>query len=181
MDQKRTIAEIDADIAQIKNELADVRGTETEVYSRIVGYYRSVRNWNKGKREEYNHRKQFVYESGCAPCASEGPSFVVRTPEDIPAVKSEKSAPVSGRLTYEFFGKSTCPNCPPVKKYLEALSLEGNYINVDTEEGLNKAAELGVMAAPTVILFDENGEEAGRAYSVSELSAILSPAAEHVA
>ena len=59
--------------------------------------------------------------------------------------------------------------------------MEGNYINVDTEEGLNKAAELGVMAAPTVILFDENGEEAGRAYSVSELSAILSPAAEHVA
>ena len=37
MDHKRTIAEIDADIAQIQKELADVRGTETEVYSRIVG------------------------------------------------------------------------------------------------------------------------------------------------
>lgn len=180
MDQKRTIAEIDADIAQIQKELTDVRGTETEVYSRIVGYYRSVRNWNKGKREEYNHRKQFVYESGCARAQARVRLCRTQT-RRYSRRKSEKSAPVSGRFTYEFFGKSTCPNCPPVKKYLEALSLEGNYINVDTEEGLNKAAELGVMAAPTVILFDENGEEAGRAYSVSELSAILNPAAEHVA
>ncbi|MBN2880956.1 ribonucleoside triphosphate reductase [Candidatus Woesearchaeota archaeon] len=33
--------------------------TDTEVYSRIVGYYRPVGNWNKGKREEYNHRVHF--------------------------------------------------------------------------------------------------------------------------
>jgi len=34
-------------------------GSETEVYSRIVGYYRPVGNWNKGKREEYFMRKTF--------------------------------------------------------------------------------------------------------------------------
>ena len=50
----RTVAEIDADIANAKAELQDVHGTTTEVYARIVGYYRSVRNWNRGKREEYN-------------------------------------------------------------------------------------------------------------------------------
>jgi anaerobic ribonucleoside-triphosphate reductase len=32
-------------------------GEETEVWSRIVGYYRPVKNWNKGKREEYNNRQ----------------------------------------------------------------------------------------------------------------------------
>lgn len=34
-------------------------GAETEVYSRVVGYYRPVANWNKGKKEEYKHRKFF--------------------------------------------------------------------------------------------------------------------------
>ena len=32
---------------------------DTEVYSRIVGYYRPIQNWNKGKREEFKFRKEF--------------------------------------------------------------------------------------------------------------------------
>ncbi|NLE01436.1 MAG: ribonucleoside triphosphate reductase, partial [Fibrobacter sp.] len=32
---------------------------ETEVYSRIVGYYRPVQNWNAGKKSEFKHRKLF--------------------------------------------------------------------------------------------------------------------------
>jgi len=31
----------------------------TEVYSRIVGYYRPVQNWNEGKREEFRQRKEY--------------------------------------------------------------------------------------------------------------------------
>lgn len=34
-------------------------GAETEVYSRVVGYHRPVKNWNKGKREEFRDRKEF--------------------------------------------------------------------------------------------------------------------------
>ncbi len=56
----RKVAEIDADIAKVKAEMENVHGTTTEVYARIVGYYRSVRNWNPGKREEYAQRKLFV-------------------------------------------------------------------------------------------------------------------------
>lgn len=56
---KRTLAEIDAEIAATKEALNNVHGTETEVYARIVGYYRAVRNWNKGKRDEFDHRKMF--------------------------------------------------------------------------------------------------------------------------
>ena len=33
-----------------------------EVYSRVVGYYRPVTNWNIGKREEFKDRKEFVIE-----------------------------------------------------------------------------------------------------------------------
>ena len=35
-------------------------GHATEVYSRVVGYYRPVQNWNKGKKEEYAQRKKYV-------------------------------------------------------------------------------------------------------------------------
>ena len=29
---------------------------QTEVYARVVGYYRPVKHWNLGKREEFNAR-----------------------------------------------------------------------------------------------------------------------------
>jgi len=33
-----------------------------EVWSRIVGYYRPVQNWNVGKRQEFKERKIFQTE-----------------------------------------------------------------------------------------------------------------------
>ncbi len=36
-----------------------VCGKETEVYSRITGYYRPVQNWNNGKKEEFKDRKEY--------------------------------------------------------------------------------------------------------------------------
>ena len=33
---------------------------KTEVYSRVVGYIRPVRQWNNGKKMEYGDRKEFV-------------------------------------------------------------------------------------------------------------------------
>ncbi len=34
-----------------------IKAIRTEVYSRIVGYYRPVQNWNEGKREEFSQRE----------------------------------------------------------------------------------------------------------------------------
>ncbi|MFW5991312.1 MAG: ribonucleoside triphosphate reductase [Candidatus Nanoarchaeia archaeon] len=39
-------------------------GKEAEVFSRIVGYYRPVQNWNKGKKEEYKQRMEFSESKG---------------------------------------------------------------------------------------------------------------------
>lgn len=36
-----------------------VCGKETEVYSRITGYYRPVKNWNDGKSQEFLDRKEY--------------------------------------------------------------------------------------------------------------------------
>lgn len=35
-------------------------GAETEVYSRITGYYRPLKNWNEGKAQEYADRTEYV-------------------------------------------------------------------------------------------------------------------------
>jgi ribonucleoside-triphosphate reductase len=44
-------------------------GKETEVYSRIVGYYRPIKNWNEGKKAEFDKRKTYDRSSGF-PCFS---------------------------------------------------------------------------------------------------------------
>jgi len=39
----------------------------TEVYSRVVGYYRPIQNWNKGKAEEFLERNLIDPESATMP------------------------------------------------------------------------------------------------------------------
>lgn len=41
-----------------------VRVIETEVYSRVVGYFRPVQNWNKGKQQEFSDRKVLRLKEG---------------------------------------------------------------------------------------------------------------------
>jgi ribonucleoside-triphosphate reductase (formate) len=118
-------------------------GRETEVYSRIVGYYRSVKNWNRGKREEYGERKLF----------SEA------------AAKDQSSGKAA---TWIGFFRTACPSCPPVKAAVEALSIPGESIDVDEEDGLALAADHLVMSTPTVLLLDERGREIRRLSSVKE-------------
>jgi anaerobic ribonucleoside-triphosphate reductase len=33
---------------------------KTEVYSRVVGFFRPVQQWNRGKKEEFKERKVYV-------------------------------------------------------------------------------------------------------------------------
>ena len=35
-------------------------GSKTEVFSRVCGYHRPVKNWNKGKQEEFAERKTYT-------------------------------------------------------------------------------------------------------------------------
>ncbi len=51
--------EINEEIKNLESKLGRVKGRATEVYSRIVGYYRSVGNWNEGKRAEFGERRTF--------------------------------------------------------------------------------------------------------------------------
>jgi len=161
----RPIAEIDAEISRIKEALANVKGSETEVYARIVGYYRSVRNWNKGKRDEYDHRKMFLHDYEFVPNKTMTETNVAVAESNLVSSKNP--------VRYEFFARSTCPNCPPVKEYISNTAIVGKLFDVDTESGFNRASELGIIAAPTVVLFNEYDAEIGRAYNTIELASFF--------
>lgn len=175
----RSLEEIEKEIAETQAELENVQGTETEVYARIVGYYRAVRNWNKGKRDEFNHRKMFKIEG------IDTNSYIL--PENVnSSVLSEDAQKESYKISaipkktedglqkkYDLFIRKTCPNCPPVKEFMKSIEMEGTVIDVDTDDGLSVAAEKGVFAAPTVIIYDEKGIESARAHTKEELELIF--------
>jgi len=59
-----TIEEIDKQVGELKALLKTDLGTPCEVYQRIVGYHRDVRQWNKGQKEIYKDRKVFELKGG---------------------------------------------------------------------------------------------------------------------
>ena len=165
---ERTLAQIEQEIAETKAALENVHGTETEVYARIVGYYRAVKHWNKGKRDEYDMRKMFTLEASKATSVKETAEIKIEEP-----VKEAQPVMTTESVTYEMYTRKTCPNCPPVKDFISTIDMPGRSINVDTEEGLAEAAKNGVFATPTVILYNEAGVETARCHNVEELEAVF--------
>lgn len=173
MEATRTLADVEKEIAETKAALQNVHGTETEVYARIVGYYRAVKHWNKGKRDEFDHRKMFTLE------ASKEYDITAADTDcafgDAPAAKVTAENPVldTQAVTYELYTRKTCPNCPPVKDFMAGIDMTGRSIDVDTEEGLAEAAKKGICASPTVIFYNEAGIETARCHNVEELEAVF--------
>ncbi|WP_303850928.1 anaerobic ribonucleoside-triphosphate reductase [Seleniivibrio woodruffii] len=47
------------ELQKLETELDNVKGTPCDVYSRVVGYHSPVKQWNEGKKEEFEHRETF--------------------------------------------------------------------------------------------------------------------------
>ena len=169
--EKRSLAEVEAEIEAVQAELKNVHGTETEVYARIVGYYRAVKHWNNGKKDEFFQRKMFTLE--------DSKEYDITAPSELQTKVEESTATPkvltedSDIVSYKLYTRERCPNCPPVKAYMDKVEIEGHSIDVDTEEGLADAAENGVFATPTVIFYNANGVECARSHTVEELSIVL--------
>ena len=115
-------------------------GGNTEVYSRITGYYRPVQNWNAGKSQEFKDRK--VYNIGNSRLTHQGPlqeGCVSCVPTRIDTAIPE---------TYLLFTTKTCPNCRMAKIMLDKAGVP--YENVDANENADLCQEYGVMQAPTL-------------------------------
>lgn len=116
-----------------------VCGQEAEVYSRITGYYRPVKNWNAGKTQEYKNRISYDVANSAL---KKGEKAVARI---VAAVEKKREEQPAG--TYLFTTK-TCPNCKIAKEFLKDME----YQAVDAEENPELAQEFGVMQAPTLVV-----------------------------
>lgn len=159
------IEKIDQELKELNHKLSNVEGTPTEIYARIVGYYRSVVNWNKGKKEEYKSRKNFDKDFNLPEIEV---TNELQTPKEMKRESSkEVVAPIKNG--YLYFYRPTCPNCTPVKNYLQKLQETVMEFNVDTAEGFDLASQFDIMSTPTAIYINEEGKELFRGNDVCVL------------
>lgn len=161
----RSLAEIEAELERTRNELAEVAGSPTEVYSRIVGYYRSVRNWNRGKREEFGERKLFRIDANFSPSQALRP-----VPTKTRTAEPESSSGTPSRVI--LFTRASCPACPAAKEAALRLPIHVEVLDADTEAGLREAQRHGVYSTPTAILLDADSTELARAGDARAIAAL---------
>jgi ribonucleoside-triphosphate reductase (formate) len=145
-------------------------GAQTQVWSRITGYYRPVQNWNIGKAQEFKERQEYSkfeksfrneknsttavvtnseekkaeepkVEENCETC-----SIDYNVPENKEAVKADFTDSSKVRIVTS----PTCPNCPRAKKALKEAGIE--YEEIDVTTNADKLKEMGIMSAPTLIV-----------------------------
>ena len=172
----RNLEAIEKDLTAARETLASVEGTPAEVYSRIVGYYRSVRNWNRGKREEYGERRLYRLTNGMAISRAngdeDGSGAAVSSPSfSHLAFLNTKLA--SKELKLLLFVRASCPRCPAAKAAAGRLGIPVETINADTAEGMAEASRRGVMSTPTAILVSAGGEELGRALDAEAIGRLV--------
>ena len=169
-------------------------GEDTEVYSRITGYYRPVQNWNDGKAAEYKERKEYTpfkkVNDFCESCQIPDPlmdssdvKLDAHTEEsvceschfDAPAEDTcascnyEPSAPV-GDCDYNCHGlflvaTKECPKCKQAAEMLDAAGKE--YIKVYAEDDATLVHKFGLTQAP--VLIDMRNDEAILYYNLSDI------------
>ena len=121
-------------------------GKEAEVYSRITGYYRPVKNWNAGKVQEFRQRKTYEIKEGQNPHVHEGDSCSC-------GHAHEEGAPKVTEVM--LFTSPTCPNCKIAKMLLDKQHI--GYKNIDALSNKALAQAYGVKQAPTLIAPDGDG------------------------
>lgn len=171
----RTLEEINQEIQMLEEDLKTTVGTETEVYTRIVGYHRALTNWNKGKRREYDERKTFRINNKHPKfnkSLDSSPAEPAKT-KKVQKSRSSDNLDLDSIAYYNIFYSQFCHNCPPVKDFMSTLPLEGENIDVSSDLGLNVAKEYDVMSTPAVILFDKNNKVLQKAHSIEELKTIF--------
>ena len=149
-------------------------GKDTEVWSRITGYYRPVQNWNDGKVQEFKDRKEYNighshFTGGIhrhEACCGDGTVAHGMQPEEV--------GTVSAAHTAQLFTRTTCPNCRVAEKMLDKAGFA--YENLTAEEHPDLCREYGIKGAPTLVLSD--GVHFEKYYGVAEIKKLLAETAQ---
>ena len=130
-------------------------GKEAEVYSRITGYYRPVKNWNDGKRQEYKNRTVYdIIHSKSPEQKMKSYGAAEKLAEQAAGKEEPKAAAAADKIEEDgmyLFTTSTCPNCKMAKEMLA----EEQYEVIDAERHPDLAAQYGIMQAPTLLVVED--------------------------
>ncbi len=135
-------------------------GENTEVYSRITGYYRPVQNWNDGKTQEYKDRREYdiatshLTHRGCISCSD-------AIPNNTDSDKIENAV--------YLFATATCPNCKIASSFLDKAGVVYEKLYANDKPQL--AAHYGIKQAPTLVVI--NNGEVSKFAGVSEIKKYL--------
>lgn len=153
---------------------------ETEVYSRITGYYRPVKNWNDGKSQEFKDRVVYdlgssrlvkgdaetvaAFQSATQEDSAGVPSMngeAVELPDTVAAAVGESAAPVAEERADDTMSHSSLPagryliatrTCPNCKHAAAQMDEAGiAYEELFAEENVDLAQRYRIMQAPTLI------------------------------
>ena len=121
-------------------------GEATEVYSRITGYYRPVKNWNDGKSQEFKDRVVYNAASSMAKKGYTMTSFA--DAKDAAPADTCKCEGAPESLT--LFTTKTCPNCRMAKSFLDKAGIA--YDVVIADEDVETAQKFEIRQAPTLVV-----------------------------
>ena len=161
-------------------------GKDAEVYSRITGYYRPVRNWNDGKASEFRNRK--TYEPSDVALQEEGSRLpsgddIAQAAREDALLGSElqdaaNAAPAKEAAAMEqaqsrmvLLTTRTCPNCNTAKTLLNEAGIQYDVVYAEEPDGAALASEYNITAAPTLIV--QNGEKADLYGNVSNIRGFI--------
>ena len=134
---------------------------EAEVYSRITGYYRPVKNWNDGKSQEFKDRKVYdAMRSGVLLDRGANVKTPVQNHAEAEQKAENSTATPAGNTANEtpvkaeggiptMYVKNHCPKCKGAEQRFKINKVEYNVVNCS--EHMNIARELGITQTPTII------------------------------
>lgn len=108
-------------------------GKETEVYSRITGYYRPVKNWNEGKSQEFKDRKVYNLENAFS---------------KLDMTSDEKHTELL------LFTSPACSACLMAKHALTNMKIDYTIINASEHQDLIE--NYNICHAPTLVVIKDN-------------------------
>ena len=129
-------------------------GQPAEVYSRITGYYRPVKNWNEGKLQEFSQRKTYdIANSSYHGVNQHIVSDTCCGEQDVRVQADPNFKKNDGEIL--LFTTKTCPNCKMAKMMLDKAGIK--YTVIDAEDQKDLTQKYGVKKAPTMLVANGQG------------------------
>lgn len=119
-------------------------GKTTEIYSRITGYYRPIKNWNDGKIQEFNNRKVYDVENSKEPVANSCDEQKTTSAE---CEKTETKLEIKNPILVT---TKICPNCKTAVDILNKADVK--FEKVLAEDNLDLVNNFNIKSVPALIV-----------------------------